>query len=225
MKKFLLFICVSLFAVTTFAAEFKMPNFTTRDINVINSAIQLAKDENKPVRTLVTLDILKAISEKNITTFAALQTEIETIINGYVTAGKLTAKSAEKLKIYRIKQLALRGGFGEEVQKAGWQYTLSHPDNYDVFYYYPKFRKITGLTNEQCYTKILTYYKEVGPINGSDDIQAIKQFVNLCPIVTGINTQKEDLQTLNRIFSPKLLADKATYEPVVALIRTTLETY
>ena len=36
---------------------------------------------------------------------------------------------------------------------------------------------------------------------------------------------KTDLQKMNRKFSKNLLDDKAAWEPVIAKIRTTLETY
>ena len=38
-------------------------------------------------------------------------------------------------------------------------------------------------------------------------------------------TVKADLKKLNRLFSPKLLKDKAAWEPVIAMIRTALDTY
>ena len=40
----------------------------------------------------------------------------------------------------------------------------------------------------------------------------------------GINV-KSDLQRLNRKFSKNLLDNKAAWEPVIAKLRTTLETY
>ena len=53
---------------------------------------------------------------------------------------------------------------------------------------------------------------------------AIDRIIDVGPTLSGVDV-KGDLQKLNRKFSRFLLKDKAKWEPVIAKIRTTLETY
>ena len=54
--------------------------------------------------------------------------------------------------------------------------------------------------------------------------RAINKMVDVS-INANVTTGKEDFQRLNRKYSKNLLKDKATWEPIVALIRTTLDTF
>ena len=223
MKKIL--VCISLLTTVLVFAEYKFPGWKVKDINVIDQAKAEAVAQNVPAFTLIQLDLLKAINQKNITTFAALQTEVNTVVDSYVAAGKTKQNTADKKKIRLIKQLSLMGRFNDEVKIAGYEYSKSNPDSYDIAYYRVNYKNITKLTNEQIYTGILTLLKQYPYMNVDNQKLAVKEFIRLCPIVTGINTQKQDLQTLNKIFSPKLIENKAKYEPIVVMIRTALETY
>ena len=57
--------------------------------------------------------------------------------------------------------------------------------------------------------------------------QAIDALLNAAVMVDGTDgiNVKSDLQRLNRKFSKNLLDNKAAWEPVIAKLRTTLETY
>ena len=53
---------------------------------------------------------------------------------------------------------------------------------------------------------------------------AVAKLIEAAP-AADVDTQKEDLQRLNRQFSPYLVTDRSNYEPIIVMIRTALETY
>lgn len=60
---------------------------------------------------------------------------------------------------------------------------------------------------------------------GIDGVRsAVDALIKLAPMVDEAKA-KTTLKKLNRLYSPRLIKDKASWEPVVAMIRTALDTY
>ncbi len=80
-----------------------------------------------------------------------------------------------------------------------------------------------GLDNDEIYTQTLKVLTECN-LSAKRAMLAVE---NLTKAAASIDekTVKADLKKLNRLFSPKLLKDKAAWEPVIAMIRTALDTY
>lgn len=80
-----------------------------------------------------------------------------------------------------------------------------------------------GLDDEEIYTQTLKVLTECD-LSAKRAMLAVE---NLTKAAASIDekTVKADLKKLNRLFSPKLLKDKTAWEPVVAMIRTALDTY
>ena len=235
MKKFLVLSSL-LTVLTVIAAPVKMIPFNTMDVATINTALTAAQNSAEtPALIVIKLTILKNVREKNVKTFAALQTEVNTVVDQFVAAGKITETQGASYKILLTKQFALVSFFGkpaftvEETKamvKAGWEFAKLNPSNYDVSYITNAY-KLLDLTDKEAYLEILSQIKKYnGNIIGgqTESLKAVKLFVKLAATVD-VTTQKADLQTLNRIYSPKLLVNKTAWEPVVAIIRTALETY
>lgn len=81
------------------------------------------------------------------------------------------------------------------------------------------------LSSEVKYAGLYNYLssRSLSPSTPST-IKAVDAFIAGCATVDEAKAKK-DLKTLNRMISPKLITDKEKWEPIVAKIRTALETY
>ena len=80
------------------------------------------------------------------------------------------------------------------------------------------------LTTEEKYNALYKYLtlKDLTP--SIDVMKATDAFIAHCAYVDEAKAKK-DLKTINRVISPRLISDKEKWEPIVAKIRTALETY
>ena len=229
MKKFICFTLLIAASLISSAAEFKMIPLNTRDITKINQAITDANAANTSITIKLRLQIMKGIVEKNITTFEALKSEVESIVNANTT---LTDNQKSEFIKLLIKQFACVGFYkvtNEQIVssmiKAAYAYAQENPSNYDIYFYYQTYNLIQ-LTKEQQYAGILNQFKLYGTNFPQFSMinNAITRFIKIAP-TTNVTTQKEDLQLLNRIISPRLISNKTVWEPIVVKIRTAIETY
>ena len=80
------------------------------------------------------------------------------------------------------------------------------------------------LTAEEKYNTLYKYLtlKDLTP--SVITVRAADAFIAHCAYVDEAKAKK-DLKTINRVISPRLISDKEKWEPIVAKIRTALETY
>lgn len=96
-------------------------------------------------------------------------------------------------------------------------------NNIFVFYLAHHHKKILALTEDECFD----IYADVllrGVLDVAGIRSAVDALIKLAPMVDE-SKAKATLKKLNRFYSPNLIKDKATWEPVVAMIRTALDTY
>lgn len=80
-----------------------------------------------------------------------------------------------------------------------------------------------GLDEAELYKRSVDLALSV-ELSTKNALRLVRQIVRLAP-GQDETTVKSDLKKLNRAFSPNLVKDKESWEPVVATIRTALETY
>ena len=123
--------------------------------------------------------------------------------------------------VYFKKQFAYcRGEFMSEA----WEFCVKNPTEYDLFYLLNKSTvQLSDVTRDTSIRDYLLKYR----YNVATTNSALDMLIDLAASVDGTDSisVKTDLQKMNRKFSKNLLDDKAAWEPVIAKIRTTLETY
>ena len=127
----------------------------------------------------------------------------------------------DKYVITKACQIACWNYNGKFVADA---YKAAKADN-DIFVYYlaRTHRQALGLTDDECFDIYASVLLRGGlGINGVRS--AVDALIKLAPMVDEAKA-KTTLKKLNRLYSPSLIKDKATWEPVVAMIRTALDTY
>ena len=105
-----------------------------------------------------------------------------------------------------------------------WEFCVKNPTEYDLFYLLNKSKvQLSDVTRYSSIRDYLLKYR----YNVATTNCALDMLIDLAASVDGTDSisVKTDLQKMNRKFSKNLLDDKAAWEPVIAKIRTTLETY
>lgn len=202
-KLFILF--AFLFAVSTFAA-YTFPGWKCTDVAKIDAAIAAAPN----AWTKASLKCIK----QNIQTPPATFEEV-------VKVSEAFAKDVpERHRLSIPKQYARCAR--KDLIKAAFIWSKANPSNYDIHFYLTD-DDVLGLSDAEVYkgifSNLMTYNYHVSVVK-----RAINKLVDVS-INANVTTGKEDLQRLNRKYSKNLLKDKATWEPIVALIRTTLDTF
>ena len=210
MKKFFALLFLSISAVT-FAADYTFPGWKCTDKAKITAAIAAAPDDGIKLRD----SILLQLAETPPNTYA----ELCAIVDKTIDASDVKAKD---YKIAFKKQFPYcRNEFIVEA----WEFCKKNPSAYD-FYYVAYRTKQLNFTDLQVYAYMRDYLLQNSP-NATLARQAIDVLLNAAVMVDGTDgiNVKSDLQRLNRKFSKNLLDNKAAWEPVIAKLRTTLETY
>ena len=109
--------------------------------------------------------------------------------------------------------------------REAWEFCMKNPSYYDIYYVIHK-ESVLNLSAVQRYLALrdnLLKYR----MSASVARMALDAFFDAAVLADGTDgiSVKTDLQKMNRKFSKNLLDDKAAWEPVVAKIRTTMETY
>ncbi len=126
--------------------------------------------------------------------------------------------------VKNLTSVLARWWYKEAFIKDGYAYAKANTDinrwgvDY-IVYYNPKL----GIPDAERYQ--LTKQVLIGrKMRHNDAMKAVTQFMELAPFMDEAEV-KADLKKLNRLYSPLLIEDKTAWEPVVAMIRTALETY
>ena len=160
--------------------------------------------------------ILLQLAETPPNTYA----ELCAIVDKTIDASDVKAKDYRKIA-FKKQFPYCRNEFIVEA----WEFCKKNPSNYD-FYYVAYKAKQLNFTDLQVYAYMRDYLFKNSP-NATLTRQAIDVLLNAAVMVDGTDgiNVKSDLQRLNRKFSKNLLDNKAAWEPVIAKLRTTLETY
>ncbi len=211
MKKFFALLFLSISAVT-FAADYTFPGWKCTDKAKITAAIAAAPDDGIKLRD----SILLQLAETPPNTYA----ELCAIVDKTIDASDVKTKDYYKIQ-YKKQFPFCRNEFIAEA----WEFCKKNPSDYD-FYYVAYQTKQLNFTDLQVYAYMRDYLFKNSP-NATLARQAIDALLNAAVMVDGTDgiNVKSDLQRLNRKFSKNLLDNKAAWEPVIAKLRTTLETY
>lgn len=211
MKKFFALLFLSISAVT-FAADYTFPGWKCTDKAKITAAIAAAPDDGIKLRD----SILLQLAETPPNTYA----ELCTIVDKTIDASDVKAKDYHKIA-FKKQFPHCRNEFIIEA----WEFCKKHPSDYD-FYYVAYRTEQLNFTDLQVYAYMRDYLFKNSP-NATLTRQAIDVLLNAAVMADGTDgiNVKSDLQRLNRKFSKNLLDNKAAWEPVIAKLRTTLETY
>lgn len=211
MKKFFALLFLSISAVT-FAADYTFPGWKCTDKAKITAAIAAAPDDGIKLRD----SILLQLAETPPNTYA----ELCAIVDKTIDASDVKAKDYHKIA-FKKQFPYCRNEFIVEA----WEFCKKNPSAYD-FYYVAYKAKQLNFTDLQVYAYMRDYLFKNSP-HAALTRQAIDVLLNAAVMVDGTDgiNVKSDLQRLNRKFSKNLLDNKAAWEPVIAKLRTTLETY
>lgn len=211
MKKFFALLFLSISAVT-FAADYTFPGWKCTDKAKITAAIAAAPDDGIKLRD----SILLQLAETPPNTYA----ELCAIVDKTIDASDVKAKDYHKIA-FKKQFPYCRNEFIVEA----WEFCKKNPSDYD-FYYVAYKAKQLNFTDLQVYAYMRDYLFKNSP-HAALTRQAIDVLLNAAVMVDGTDgiNVKSDLQRLNRKFSKNLLDNKAAWEPVIAKLRTTLETY
>lgn len=210
MKKIFALLFLSISAVT-FAADYTFPGWKCTDEAKLAEAYTAADKYQK-----IPVVILQNLAKTPPNTYA----ELCAIVDKAVDASEITTKDYHKI-LYKKQFPYCRNEFVVEA----WEYCKKNPSSYD-FYYVAYKAKQLNFTDLQVYAYMRDYLLQNSP-NATLARQAIDALLNAAVMVDGTDgiNVKSDLQRLNRKFSKNLLDNKAAWEPVIAKLRTTLETY
>ena len=199
-------------AVALFAADYQFPGWKCTDKAKITAAIAAAPDDGIKLRD----SILLQLAETPPNTYA----ELCAIVDKTIDASDVKTKDYYKIQ-YKKQFPFCRNEFIAEA----WEFCKKNPSDYD-FYYVAYQTKQLNFTDLQVYAYMRDYLFKNSP-NATLTRQAIDVLLNAAVMVDGTDgiNVKSDLQRLNRKFSKNLLDNKAAWEPVIAKLRTTLETY
>ena len=203
-KLFILF--AFLFAVSTFAATFTFPGWKCTDVAKIDAAIAAAPN----AWTNASLKCIKQYIQAPPATFEEV-----------VKVSESFAKDVpERHRLSIPKQYARCAR--KDLLKAAFVWAKANPSSYDIHFYLTDAAEL-GLSDNDIYkgiySNLMEYKYHVSVVK-----RAIHKLVDVS-VTANVTTGKTDFQKLNRKYSKNLLTDKTTWEPVVAMIRTTIDTF
>lgn len=201
----LLFVVFFAFAVT--AADWTFPGWKCTDTVKIQAALDSAP---LPVQKAMCAILLKQ-AQMPPANFAALAAQIDEV-------GAQYALSPAQVIGFKKQYPYCQGRFIEDA----WTFCKANPTDYDLYYLNRDASKL-GYTSAQLYAVLLDKLL-VGNFNAALTKSTVGKLIDLA-VAADVPTAKADLQKLNRKLSKNLLVDKTAWEPVIAQIRTTIETY
>lgn len=199
-------------ADTPTAADYKFPGWACKDAAKFADSAAIAPRLNIKCRDTVLQRMIQQ-PVNSFSEFAALVDSVADELKGDADPNKVAA-----LKILLKKQIPYCKNLWTV---DAWKFCVANPSAYDRCYVTARAKDI-GMTDAQVYAWLMTYL--LSSQNPQKVELIIDKLIDLAPGLTGIDA-KADFQKLNRKFSKNLLTDKAKWEPVIAKIRTTLETY
>ena len=210
----IIILCAGAFAS---AADYVFPGWGSTDAAAFEAQIPNA---DSPMRKVLCASLAEFCRNKP-ADFAAMKATIEGVITQQVP------DASENFKLYLVKLIALNRGQAykdDTYIRDAWAYCLAHPSTADAdFLTLPSDR--LGTTEA---IKIARTWELLAEGKAQPDTIAwlLRTYVQYLP-ASGLSAQDayERLTTLNRVYTPKLIENKAAWEPIVAQIRTVMEAY
>ena len=225
MKKFILSALMCTLAVATYAATFVHPGWKCTDVSKLDTMYAIAK-EAKDFNNASIMACLKKFAEVGVpTTFDAYKKLIEDAVD--VTAKDMGITDAKQITDEKTRCVVQSAYCRSEFTIEAYQFCLKEIKNGDIWckrytIHFVLYRDIEITANDK-YTIIKNWCMEFDEINlnkqAIDAMVAVSNFTDIDDA-----TLKADFKKLNRKYSAKLIENKEKYEPIVAKIRTILET-
>lgn len=214
MKKIAAIFIFAVLAVSTFAADaYQFPGWKCTDVDKLTAAVAAAPNPWIKCRN----SVLLAMTKQNVQNYADFCTLVDSIVEA--NKGILKEEDVEHYKNLYKKQIPFCKGIWI---KEAWNFCQSKPSYFDIHFVISR-RKTIGLTDAQAYAILVNHALRHN--NGPQIVSLlVDAIIDVAPNLTGVDV-KADLQKLNRKYSKNLLTDKAKWEPIIAKIRTTIETY
>lgn len=224
MKKFIPIIVICMATVCSFAAEtYKFPGWKSTNIADLDKQISIC-EANKNVHSMAVCLVIKDFAQNGVpTTFDAYKAVIEKHVKYVIGKNGITDQATIERELnWAIQQIPLcRNEFLGEA----YAYAQKVNDRYLISYI------ISTKVNIE---PSVRYQKLVEYLTKTYDNQHVVErytceFIDIA-IKASVDgnvdntTVKKDFQKLNRLYSSGLIKNKEIYEPVVAKIRTILET-
>ena len=213
MKKLFPAIVLTLFAFVAVAADYEFPGWRCTDAAKINAALADAKTDAQKLQCR----ILLAVYDKTFASFTDLRTAVETVVNADTVLPQdvklSTARDTVKILAWSRKQNLADA----------YAWAKLNPSKYDLCIY-ENWSRPLKLSDTEVYQGIVRCLEQKYNYKPSVIRVCVEKLIAAAP-GADVKTQKADLQRLNRRFSPLLLTDRAAYEPIVAMIRTAIDTY
>ena len=214
MKKFFAISLFATLALSAFSADYTFPGWRCNDPAKFQESIAAATNLSIKCRDTILLLMI----QKPVKSFAEFCTLVDSTVDelkGNADPQKVAAlKIGLKKQIPCIKRLWIADA---------WKFCQANQSYYDVYYVCLESNAI-GMTDAQAYVWLMDWLLRSQRNSPEIISRSIDKIIDIAPGLTGIDV-KADLQKLNRKFSKDLLKNKAKWEPIIAKIRTTLETY
>lgn len=212
MKKFIACIFIACACAFCFAADYKFPGFDCKDKTTLENMLAIAPNPGQKFNCVVLL----AVHDKKFTSFKEMSDFIDKID---LSSTGMKPNNLTSI-VPNIKKLIAWYQYPTFLKDA-YTYSLSHPSAVDI-------RLIThpavGLTPTEQYKALVVYATTRKNLKYTEVSRCVDDIIELAPVVN-VTTQKEDLQKINRIYTPFVIKDKANWEPVLTKVRTVLATY
>lgn len=206
MRKLLAIFSFAVFSASLFAAV-----ATPEQVKTYQDRIANAKNDLQRADSQAMLDICAGEDPQS---FA----EILQRVNAAYAKHNVRNSQLSVRKACQIAYFFYQGKFVADAFKAA-----KADNNIFVYYIASKYKSALGLSDEACFD----IYEDALLRHHFNAVMAKRVIDSLLRIAPGIDEAKvkTSLKKLNRLYSPYLIKDKAAWEPVVATIRTALETY
>ena len=225
MKKFILSALMCTLAVATYAATFTHPGWRSTDVSKLDAMYIVAK-ENKHTIDASTMAYLKKFIEVGVpTTFDAYKKLIEDAVDA--TAKDMGITDTKQIADEKARRVVQSAYCSSEFTNEAFQLCLKEMENgnalceqYIIHFLLKRDIKITPNDKYAIIKNWCMKFDEMSVVKRAiDAIIAVSNFTDIDDA-----TLKADFKKLNRRYSAKLIENKEAYEPIVAKIRTILET-
>ena len=148
--------------------------------------------------------------------------ELESTVRKNVAAHYSDQLQIERMTVDATSRIA-RNHFEQKFLAEGWAYAKQHLDSADLVAYLVYYDPRLGLPESEQYEMLLWMLlnRDLTAPNTQNALQRLSRVA----LSVEADQVKNDLTRLNRLYTQKLVSDRANFEPVVVAIRTLLSAY
>lgn len=214
MKRFLI-VFVSVVMAMGLMADYKFPGYDCKDAAKYTAAAEAAANA-KNLYSKCNCLILAKMLQNPVSSFSAFCTLVDSVIDA---ERDIPETQKPLLKVSIKKNICY---FKKLWPAQLWEFCQANPSSIDVHFVVHRSTDL-GIKDAQLYTIIISRLLH-NNIPANYVAEALDKIAEVAPNLTGVDV-KADLQKLNRKYSVYLYKDKAKWEPVIAKLRTMIETY